>query len=1147
MDEGLLTATRSTDRRETTTERGSASADGGILDLSAVDLGDLAQLRTIVDSTPFGVVYLDAHGVVTYVNPRWEEIVGRAAAELLGTRLDEAKVLDVAERDAVLADATESLTTTGSWYCKYRVRRPDGTTRIVRNWVSRVDGPVATFVSVYEDITERVALQGDSDRLRALLAETVDVAFIYDAHGRIEFANVSARRRLGIEPDERGGYGDVGMSVLQRLAPEQLSSYTEQVIPALLKDGRWSGDAAYVDEKGDQVPVAVDIVRHVDADQRTFFTLIAHDISVRVGMTQQLESQALWFRSLVEASADAIFVMREHIGIVFASAAVEAVVGLPPEQVVGRRLVEFIHPEDLAAGANPQDYKARLRESPAAQHGTIRILNADGSYRWCEATAAALNDTPGETSSVLTLHDVTHRVLLEERVRAEARRFTEIVQQLSDAIVIVDGQGRIRYRSRQAEHLFGAPTSGLGSEPGPVRDLGAIIHPGDRDRVVAHFRDVVDGRSGTGEGTGSEIEFRALDTGGHWRFCEIRMTDLRHEPAVGGVVLTTRDVTERRRSERLVRDQADFLRLVVSGVPLSTSLGSLCSLIERNLPGSTVGVMLVEGEELRLVAAPGVNPDFAAMIERLPVGPGGGTCGRAAELGEAVLAADVSTDADMAAFAPFLETVGVRAVWSTPVIAPESGAVIATIAVFWDQPHIPEAEEYELLDSLQSLVEIAIDRKEHETRLAHQAHHDALTSLPNRSLFTEVLGIACARAGRTERANAVLFLDLDRFKHVNDSLGHEAGDELLREVAARIRGVARAGDTVARFGGDEFTVLCEDIEPEHARQVVGDVAQRILDALAEPVLVDGQQLHVTASIGVAMGGATADPGSLVRDADTAMYRAKEQGKARFEIFDDDLREATRSRLETEHALHRALAQREFTVEYQPIFDLAHGGIEGLEALVRWRHPDRGLVPPSEFIPLAEETGLVVGIGSFVLDEALQQVGTWMADGTVGSDFSISVNLSARQFELQDIVATVRAALDRSGLAPRQLCVEITEGTLMSAASVATLARLHDLGVRVAIDDFGTGYSSLYYLKRFPVDVVKIDRTFVDGLGTDPDDEAIVGAVLGLSHSLGLRVVAEGVETQAQLDRLVGLGCAAAQGFLVSPPVPADAVPALVRR
>ena len=257
-------------------------------------------------------------------------------------------------------------------------------------------------------------------------------------------------------------------------------------------------------------------------------------------------------------------------------------------------------------------------------------------------------------------------------------------------------------------------------------------------------------------------------------------------------------------------------------------------------------------DELRLAAGPSIAPEFAAMIERLPVGPDGGTCGRAAVSGEAVLAADVMVDADMAPFAPFLETVGVRAVWSTPVLAPETGGAVATIVVFWGEPHTPDAAECELLDSLQSLVEIAIDRKEHETRLAHQAHHDALTALPNRSLFTEVLGIACARAGRTERANAVLFLDLDRFKHVNDSLGHEAGDELLREVAARIRSVARAGDTVARFGGDEFTVLCEDLEPQQARQVVGDVARRILDALAAPVIIGNQHLHVTASIGVAI-------------------------------------------------------------------------------------------------------------------------------------------------------------------------------------------------------------------------------------------------------------------------------------------------------
>jgi len=273
-----------------------------------------------------------------------------------------------------------------------------------------------------------------------------------------------------------------------------------------------------------------------------------------------------------------------------------------------------------------------------------------------------------------------------------------------------------------------------------------------------------------------------------------------------------------------------------------------------------------------------------------------------------------------------------------------------------------------------------------------------------------------------------------------------------------------------------------------------------------------------------------------------MYRAKDRGKARWEIFDDELRAATQRRLEVETALNTALERGEFVVEYQPIVDLATDRVEGLEALVRWRHPERGLVPPSDFVGLAEESGLIGGIGEFVLGEACRQVGAWVADGTVDADFSVSVNLSARQFEHEDIVATVRSAIDDAGIAPRQLCLEITEGTLMASGSAEVLQRLHDLGVKVAIDDFGTGYSSLYYLKRFPVDVVKIDRSFVDGLGTDADDDAIVTAVLSLGHALGLRVVAEGVETEAQRDRLIGLGCDAGQGFLMFRPVPAAEVP-----
>ncbi|MGZ6976523.1 MAG: putative bifunctional diguanylate cyclase/phosphodiesterase, partial [Acidimicrobiia bacterium] len=396
-----------------------------------------------------------------------------------------------------------------------------------------------------------------------------------------------------------------------------------------------------------------------------------------------------------------------------------------------------------------------------------------------------------------------------------------------------------------------------------------------------------------------------------------------------------------------------------------------------------------------------------------------------------------------------------------------------------------------------------------------------------------------ARADRRHSTSAVLFLDLDRFKVVNDSLGHDAGDELMTKLSTRLCAAVRPGDTVARFGGDEFTVLCDDLSIAGARHEAIDVAQRLLDVIEAPIQLNGEDQHLSASIGIAIAGPGDSPETLLRDADAAMYRAKADGKGRWELFDEAMRSSARSRLETENALHRALERDQLRIFYQPIIELAGGTCSGAEALLRWQHPDRGLVAPDAFIDLAEETGLIVPIGMWVLEEACRQLMEWRASGQVSSTFSMAVNLSARQLAQADLVGSVAAALERTGAPPEQVCLEITESVLMAETTIEAIDALRALGVRLSIDDFGTGYSSLGYLRRFPVDSVKVDRSFVDGLGTESEDSAIVAAVVGLGHALGLSVVAEGVETELQLAELGALGCDRAQGFFFSPPQPSD--------
>jgi diguanylate cyclase (GGDEF)-like protein/PAS domain S-box-containing protein len=428
-----------------------------------------------------------------------------------------------------------------------------------------------------------------------------------------------------------------------------------------------------------------------------------------------------------------------------------------------------------------------------------------------------------------------------------------------------------------------------------------------------------------------------------------------------------------------------------------------------------------------------------------------------------------------------------------------------------------------------------------EDRLTHQAFHDPLTGLPNREFFTNKLEIAVETARRQGSGVAVVFLDLDNFKVVNDSLGHQAGDKLLVEVAKRLRETLRSTDTVARFGGDEFTFL---IEGDATEKDVAQVVERIREALQEPLRVDDHDLSSASSIGIAISTPEVlSPDELLRRADIALYRAKRNGKAQSAIYANDMKTGSIERLFLEADLRHALARGELLLYYQPLVELATGRVTGVESLLRWRHPVRGIVMPAEFIPLAEENGMIVQIGLWALERACYQVKAWQADPGITPTLSVSVNLSARQFRQPDLVASLAATLERTGLSPSSLKIEITETVGMDDAeqTMVMLNELRDLGVSIALDDFGMGHSALSYLKRFPVDTLKLDRLFISGLGTDKGDAAIVQASIKLAKDMGLRVTAEGVETRDQIQVLYTLGCDYVQGYFFARPMPAFAM------
>jgi diguanylate cyclase (GGDEF)-like protein len=591
--------------------------------------------------------------------------------------------------------------------------------------------------------------------------------------------------------------------------------------------------------------------------------------------------------------------------------------------------------------------------------------------------------------------------------------------------------------------------------------------------------------------------------------------------------------------ERLAQLQRGIVdRLPVHEV-LEAVVEDACDLLD-----CPVGVLWIadpnDPDHIAAVATMGADDELLARRRRQPADTG--LSGRAMRERTLVVADAVSRD-DAAHDLVDFPRGGLTAAMAAPVF--EGSRIVGGLGVASARPgHVYEARDQQALLSLAEHASLALNHSRAIEETVQQALHDSLTGLPSRSLFLDRMRHALARAERDEAPMAVLFCDLDGFKTVNDSLGHRTGDRLLVLVAERLAECLRPADTIARLGGDEFAVLLEELrEPGDAARA----AQRLLEALDAPFEVRGREVYISASIGIAAGSSDAE--TLLRDADLAMYRAKARGKGRYAVYEPSMHTAIVERLELEVDLKRALEHEELAVAYQPVFSLVDGRVTGVEALVRWRHPTRGVVMPESFVPLAEESGLIGELGRWVLRKSCHQGALWRAKYPGHPGLGIGVNISGVQLREPGLVQEVADALDASHLDATGLTLEITETALMESVdkAIEQIDALNDLGVELAIDDFGTGYSSLRYLRRLPLDVMKIERSFIGGIGGPGEEVELLRAIIDLARIFGLRVVAEGVERQEQRERLLELGCELGQGHLLSEPLDAAKTDALLLR
>jgi diguanylate cyclase (GGDEF)-like protein/PAS domain S-box-containing protein len=845
-------------------------------------------------------------------------------------------------------------------------------------------------------------------------------------------------------------------------------------------------------------------------------------------VTPILHKDEIRVSRFAESNAIGVFCWDVDGSIVDANDAFADIVGYPRDALVSEKIqwTELTAPEYRAA--DRQALQELLRTGSAMPYEKEFIRNNGERVRVMIGGAFFAGAQQRGIAFVL---DLSRRQHVEQALRDSEERYRAITEAANDAIITIDESNVMVQVNPAVERIFGYRRDELLG-----RSLDLLIP----DCLWRSRKALLMQPPGDAGAQDARTEANALHKEGRELLLEISIGQIHlSNPSRYFFTAIARDITERKKAEALSAGQNQLLQMVALGAPLEAVLDRLIRLIESQIPGMLGSVLLLDedGIHVRHGAAPSLPPAYLDAINGAPIGPHAGSCGAAMYWGKPIIVTDIRHDPFWEDYRAVALPHGLHACWSTPIFS-SNGTVLGSFAMYYRVPRAPQESDLQLADVASHLAGIAIERHQAERRISHIAHHDALTGLPNRLLLRSRLAQALANAQRHGSLVALLFIDLDNFKRINDSLGHHVGDLVLQAAARRLQDCVRQEDILARLGGDEFVLVLWSLS--HAGEAA-QVADKVLKTLDLPFHVNSHELHVSGSVGISMSPADGgDVETLMRAADTAMYHAKENGRGNYQFFTEALNVAIQHRLSVENQLRQALARGEFTLHYQPQVQMDSGRIISAEALLRWRRDGRDMISPAEFIAIAEETGLILPIGEWVLREACAQLKRWRNGGH--ADLAIAVNLSPRQMSQPGLPDMVEQVLRAAGLPAETLDLEITESILMqpSGENMAMLKRLSEMGVQLSVDDFGTGYSSLSYLKRFPVDVLKIDQSFVRGIGLDANDMAIADAIIGMAQGLHLDVIAEGVETAEQAAYLQAHGCRSAQGYYYSVPLPSDA-------